>query len=181
MSQTHDALLKRYLRLPERLEAAITGLSDSDLDLRGEGWSIREYVHHTVEGELLWQVNLRAILGTDGIEFPFQWYFRLSQDEWAQRWASCKRAIEPTLALFRASTRSLAELLRCVDPEAWKHHGLVTWPRAKEITRLTVRDILLIHIGHMDQHTADIRVIREMHGLYPNTKDTKDTTDRTAE
>jgi uncharacterized damage-inducible protein DinB len=162
MSQTHDALLKRYLRLPERLEAAIAGLSDSDLDLQGKGWSIREYVHHTVEGELLWQVNLRAILGTDGIEFPFQWYFRLSQDEWAQRWASCKRAIEPTLALFRASTRSLAELLRCVDPEAWKHHGLVTWPGAKEIKHLTIREILLIHIGHMDQHTADIRSIREL-------------------
>jgi hypothetical protein len=181
MSQTHEALLKKYLQLPGRLETAITGLSEADLDLRGEGWSIREYVHHTVEGELLWQVNLRAILGTDGIEFPFQWYFRLSQDEWAQRWASCKRAIEPTLALFRASTRSLAELLRCVDPEAWKHHGLVTWPGAKEIKRLTVREIILIHIGHMDQHTADIQAIREMHGLYPNTKDTKDTTDRTAE
>jgi DinB superfamily len=163
MSQTHVVLIKKYLQLPERLEAAITGLSESNLDLRAEGWSIREYVHHTVEGELLWQVNLRAILGTDGIEFPFQWYFTLSQDEWAQCWASDKRAIEPTLALFRASTRSLAELLHYVDPQAWKHHGLVTWPGAKEITRLTVREILLIHIGHMDQHTRDIRAIRELH------------------
>ncbi len=63
MSGTHDVLLKKYLQLPDRLEAAIAGLSESDLDLRGEGWSIREYVHHTVEGELLWQVNLRAIRG----------------------------------------------------------------------------------------------------------------------
>jgi hypothetical protein len=163
MSQRHDVLLKKYLQLPERLETAIASLSESELDLRGEGWSIREYVHHTVEGELLWQVNLRVILGTDGIEFPFQWYFTISQDEWAQRWASCKRAVEPTLALFRASTRSLAELLRCVDPQAWKHFGWVTWPGAKEPTRLTVRDILLIHIGHMDQHEADIRAIRELH------------------
>jgi DinB superfamily len=163
MSTSHDVLLKKYLQLPERLETAIAGLSESELDLRGEGWSIREYIHHTVEGELLWQVNLRAILGTDGIEFPFQWYFALSQDEWALHWASCKRAVEPTLALFRASTRSLAELLRCVDPQAWKHFGRVTWPGAKEIKRLTVREIVLIHIGHMDQHAADIRAIRELH------------------
>jgi len=162
MSENHDALLKKYLQLPDRLEAAVAGLSESDLDLRGEGWSIRQYVHHTVEGELMWQLYLRAILGTNGIEFPIQWYFAISQDEWAQHWASDKRAIEPTLALFRASTRSLAELLRCVDPEAWKHYGYVTWPGAKEVTRLTVRDIVLIHIGHMDQHTEDIRSIREL-------------------
>lgn len=163
MSTTHATLLKKYLQLPDRLEAAIAGLSESDLDMKGAGWSIRQYVHHTVEGELMWQLFLRAILGTDGIEFPIQWYFAISQDEWAQHWASDMRCIEPTLALFRASTRSLNELLRCVDPQAWQHFGYVTWPGAKEATRLTVRDILLIHIGHMDQHTADIRAIRDLH------------------
>jgi hypothetical protein len=163
MSESHVVLLKKYLQLPERLEAAIAGLSESDLDLRGEGWSIRQYVHHTVEGELMWQLFLRAILGTNGIEFPIPWYFVLSQDEWAECWASDRRAIEPTLALFRASTRSLAELLRCVEPAAWKNFGRVTWPGAKQETRLTVRDIVLIHIGHMDQHAADIRTIRKTH------------------
>ena len=164
MSETHTALLKKYLQLPERLEAAIAGLVESDLDLKNEGWSIRQYVHHTVEGELIWQLFLRAILGTDGIEFPIPWYFAISQDQWAECWASDRRAIEPTLALFRASTRSLAELLVCVDPAAWKHFGRVTWPGAQKETRLTVRDILLIHIGHMDQHEADIRTIRERYG-----------------
>ena len=163
MSAAHAALLKKYLQLPDRLEAAVAGLSESDLDLRGAGWSIRQYVHHTVEGELMWQLSLRAILGTNGIEFPIQWYFAISQDEWAQHWASDKRAIEPTLALFHASTRSLVELLRSVDPEAWKHFGRVTWPENDKETRLTVRDIVLIHIGHMDQHTKDIQAIRELH------------------
>jgi len=159
MNGTHEVLLKHYLQLPDRLEAAIAGLSESDLDLRGEGWSIRQYVHHTVEGELMWQLFLRAILGTNGIEFPIQWYFAISQDEWAERWVSAKRAVEPTLALFRASTSSLAELLRHVEPGAWKHFGRVTWPSAKEETCLTVRDIVLIHISHMDQHETDIREI----------------------
>ena len=107
MSTSHEVLLKKYLQLPERLEAAIAGLDESDLDLRGEGWSIRQYVHHTVEGELMWQLFLRAIVGTDGIEIPIQWYFAISQDEWAECWASDKRAIEPTLALFRGSTVNL--------------------------------------------------------------------------
>jgi hypothetical protein len=163
MSTSHDFLFKKYLALPDRLEAAVAGLSEADLDLKGEGWSIRQYVHHTVEGELIWQVNLRAILGTNGIEFPFQWYFLLSQDEWAEKWASDKRLIEPTLILFRGSTRSLVELLRCIDPQDWKHFGRVTWPGAKKETRFSVRDIVLMHLGHMDQHEADIRAIRELH------------------
>ena len=127
MTDSHEALLKRYLQLPERLEVAIAGLSNSELDLtKGEGWSIRQYVHHTVEGELMWQIFLRAIVGRDGIEFPIAWYFDLPQEEWAQRWAYDKRTVEPTLALFRSSTRALVEMLRKIPPEAWEHNGRVT-------------------------------------------------------
>jgi hypothetical protein len=164
MSDTHASLLERYLQLPKRLETAIAGLSEADFDLSLEtGWSIRAYVIHTVEGELVWQLNLRAILGRDGIEFPMQWYFGLPQEEWASRWAYEKRALDPSLVLFRGSTASLVELLRNISPEAWEHCGRVTWPGNDKETRLSVRDILLIHIRHMDQHTADIRAIRELH------------------
>jgi hypothetical protein len=164
MNAENNALLEKYLQLPGRLEAAITGLDETDLDLTlGKGWSIRAYVHHTVEGELMWQVNLRAILGRDGIEFPFGWYFGLPQDEWAERWIYGKRAVGPSLALFRGSAASLAELLRNVPPEAWEHSGRVTWPGDDKETRLTVRDIVLIHLRHMDQHTADIQAIRAAH------------------
>jgi len=164
MTRAHDSLLKRYLKLPDRLEAAIAGLDEALLDLTlGSGWSIREYLHHTVEGELMWQMFLRAILGRDGIEFPIQWYLTITQDEWAECWASGKRAVEPTLALFRGSTASLVELLRNVGPEAWEHYGRVSWPNADKETRYTVRDIVLMHLGHMDQHSADIQAIRSVH------------------
>ena len=61
-----------------------------------------------------------------------------------------------------ASTRSLVELLRCLTGslEALRARDLAG---SQEGNRLTVRDIVLIHIGHMDQHEADIRAIRELH------------------
>ena len=164
MNEAHETLFKRYLQLPERLETAIDGLDEAGLDLKGEGWSIRAYVHHAVEGEVMWQLYLRAILGRDGTEFPIQWYMGLPQEEWAKRWAYGKRAIGPTLIQFRGSTASLVELLRNVPPEAWEHTGRVTWPGDDKETRLSVRDIVLIHIRHIDQHTADIRAIRQLHG-----------------
>ena len=164
MSKSHAVLLNRYLQLPEKLEDAIRGLSEADLNLtRGEGWSIRAYVHHAVEGELMWQMFLRAILGTNGIEFPIQWYFAIPQDVWAQNWAYDKRPIEPTLALFHASTRNLVELLQHISADVWKNFGRVTWPGANEETTLTVRDILIMHLRHMDQHVTDIQNIRTLH------------------
>ncbi len=62
MTVKHTTLLNKYLQLPDRLEAAIAGLDEEQLNLTlGKGWSIREYVHHTVEGELMWQLFLRPI------------------------------------------------------------------------------------------------------------------------
>ena len=165
MSDSNSSLLKRYLKLPDQLEAAIAGLDDDQLDLSmGTGWSIREYVHHTVEGEQMWQLFLKAILGQDGIQIPIQWYFALTQDEWAKRWASGKRAVGPSLGLYRASTASLVELLSNVPAEAWEHSGCVTWPDEEEETNLGVRDIVLMHLGHVEHHTGDIRAIRAEHG-----------------
>jgi hypothetical protein len=65
--------------------------------------------------------------------------------------------------LFRGSTQSLVELLQHVDPQAWKHCGVVTFPGSTQAKRFTVRDIVLMHIGHMDQHTEDIQRIRGQH------------------
>jgi len=165
MSKDHEALLEKYLQLPNRLEAAIAGLDEAGLDMKSEGWSIRAYIHHTVEGELMWQLFLRAILGSDGIHIPIDWYFDLEQQEWAERWSYGKRATGPTLALFRASTAALVELLRNVPPEAWERAGHITWPGAEKESRISVRQIVLMHLRHVDGHAADIRAIRALHGL----------------
>ncbi len=161
MSGPHESLLNKYLGLPDRLEAAIAGLSESQLDLQGEGWSIRSCIHHLVEGELIWQVNLRAAAGSDGIEFPMGWYFSQPQEVWAKDWCYDRRPVAPSLDLYRASTRNLVEFLRLAPLEVWKRAGRVTWPGEFEERSLSVRDIVLIQIRHMDGHAADIQAVRE--------------------
>ena len=163
MSTENESLLQKYLQLPDCLENAVAGLSDSDLDLcEGTGWSIRQIVHHVVEGENLWQVNLRAIVGTDGILFPFAWYLTLSQDEWVKRWAYDKRSLGPSLAFYRASTWDLVEFLRNI-PDAWDHFGRVTWPGKQEESCGTVREIVEMNIRHAGQHVEEIQAIRALH------------------
>jgi hypothetical protein len=166
VNQSRARLLEGYCQLPDQLESAVSGLSDAALDLTlGEGWSIREYAHHTVESEYMWQLFLRAVLGKDGIEIPIQWYFSLSQEQWARGWAFTGRAIGPGLVLLRSNTRSLVELLRHVPASFWKNTGRVTWPGAQEEQSLNVGDILRMQIRHVRQHSADISAIRELHHI----------------
>jgi hypothetical protein len=164
MTVSHDTLIKKTRSLPGRLEASIAGLSASQLSLKNEGgWSIREYVHHTVEGALIWQVLLRAVAGTSGITFPIDWYFRLPQDEWVKHWKYEQRDVVASLALFRGSIASLADLLEQLDALTWRNYGTVTWPGDSTKTRLSVRNIVEMDIGHVDQHSADILAIRKLH------------------
>jgi hypothetical protein len=163
MIEENETLLQKYLQLPDCLEGALAGLSESNLDLKqNDGWTIRQIVHHVVEGENIWQLNLRVIVGTDGILFPFTWYFAISQDEWAKRWAFDKRPLGPSLALYRANTWNLVELLQNV-PDAWDHFGRVTWRGEQEETRMTVREIVEMNLRHMDCHVEEIQAIRALH------------------
>ena len=165
MSKSHDELLREYRKLPERLEEAISGLDESDLDLRLEsGWSIREYICHLVEGEQLWQINLRVILGLNGSEFPMTWYPMLgSQERWAEMWAYGKRSLRVLLEQYRADTQYLVDILKNLPPDVWEHYGRITWPGYEEESRYSVREIVEMHLQHLDVHAEDIRAIRALH------------------
>ena len=156
-------LLGDYLKLPDRLEAVIAGLDENDLDLGlDSGWSIREYICHLVEGELLWQINLRVIIGLNGENFPFTWYPEHSQDEWAEYWAYGGRSLNVLLDQYRADTQYLVDTLKHL-PDVWEHYGCIKWPGYDQDSRYTVRDILEMNIHHLDEHTEDIRAIRALH------------------
>jgi len=164
MNEPEAELLDEYLNLPERLDTVIAGLEEKDLDLCLEsGWSIREYICHLVEGEQLWQVNLRMIIGLSGEKLPFSWYPEHSQDEWAELWAYGKRSLNVLLEQYHADTRYLVDTLKHL-PEVWENYGCIKWPGYVEERRYTVRDIVEMHIQHLDEHADDIRAIRAHHG-----------------
>jgi hypothetical protein len=165
MSKSHDELLCEYSQLPERLEKIIAGLEESELDLCLEsGWSIREYICHLVEGEQLWQINLRMIIGLNGANFPFTWYPQHSQIEWAELWAYDKRCTQVLLDQYRADTQYLVDILKNLPDAVWDHYGCVTWPGDEVESQYNVRDIVEMQLSHLDIHGEDIRAIRALHG-----------------
>ncbi len=164
-SRSQDEVLELYLGGPILLEQAFQGLTEPDLDLSlgPDTWSIRQYVHHVVDGDDIWRTAIRAALGGIQRAFSFQWYWDIPQDAWAVRWAYAGRPLDPSVALLHAGRRYVAGLLRTI-PGAWERSLTMHWPGGQE-QKITVRDILEIQADHIVAHVRDIQAIREAHGL----------------
>jgi len=160
-----DSLLARYAEGPGQLEAALEGLSAADLDvaLTPGTWTIRQIVHHIVDGDDLWKTAIKAALGNSRGLFSYCWYWNKPQDEWAEDWAYGERAIEPSLALFRANRRHIVQLLERA-PDGWEQHTLITLPDGEE--RPTgIAYVVEMQTDHVTGHIDDIRQIRQAHNL----------------
>ena len=98
IEQGHDpaAILARYTDGVAQLEAAIVGLTESDLDIAqaADTWTIRQIVHHVIDGDDLRKVCIKAALGNSEGIFSLQWYWDKPQDEWVESWDYAGRAIE---------------------------------------------------------------------------------------
>ncbi len=165
--QTPDlkATVTRCAGGPARLEDAIAGLSEADLDfaLTPGTWTIRQLVHHIVDGDDLWKTCIKAALGNSKGEFSLQWYWDRPQDAWVESWNYAGRAIEPSLALLNANRRHVVQLLERI-PDPWDRDILVRWPSGEE-ARLTVGDVVEMQADHLAGHLDDILAVRKAHDL----------------
>ena len=57
--------INRFREGPARLEAAVLGLPDDVLDFvpGGGGWTIRQIVHHVVDGDDIWKLGIKLAMG----------------------------------------------------------------------------------------------------------------------
>jgi uncharacterized damage-inducible protein DinB len=163
MDSTDADILERYAGGPALLEAAIAGLSDAELDraLEPGSWSIRQLVHHVVDGDDIWKTCLKAALGNSGARYSQGWY--ATDNHWAATLDYAARPVEPALALLRANRAYVVELLRHL-PDGWSRHVVFRWDDDAEPRTVTPREIVAMQARHVDAHLADIRAIRTAYG-----------------
>ena len=156
-----SATLALYADGPAQLEAALTGLTESDLDLArtSDSWTIRQIVHHLADGDDLWKTCVKAALGNREGLFSLQWYWDKPQTEWAENWKYANRGIEPSLALLRANRRHIVELVQ-QTPDAWEKSIRLKWPEGEE-ERITIGEVLGDQASHVVGHIHDIQMIRQ--------------------
>ncbi len=151
--------ISRFREGPSLLEAAVMGLKDDELDAvpaKG-GWTIRQIVHHVVDGDDIWKLGIKMAMGADQAELALGWYQEASQQTWGERWAYGSRSLDVSLALLKAIRVHILQLLEHV-PEAWNRAVLVRTPDG-QCERVPVGFVIQMQADHLFHHLGRIRDI----------------------
>ena len=162
--EDRDEALSRYREGPILLERAVMGLRDADLDDKpsGGGWSVRQIVHHIVDGDDIWKLCIKMAIGNEQAEFSLGWYWSQTQDTWADRWAYNQRSIGTSLSLLKANREHVLQLLANV-PEAW-NRVVVVRTRQGDIEQVPVGFVIQMQADHLLHHIERIRAILRERG-----------------
>jgi hypothetical protein len=162
--EDRDDAISRFREGPMLLEHAVMGLTDSELDFKpsGGGWSIRQIVHHIVDGDDIWKLGIKMAIGNEQAEFSLGWYSSLTQDTWADRWAYSQRSIGTSLSLLKATREHVLQLLASV-PEAWNRAVVVRTPKG-EVEEVPVGFVIQMQADHVSHHLKRIRAILQEGG-----------------
>jgi len=157
--EDRDRALTRFREGPILLERTVMGLRDSELDFKpsGGGWSIRQIVHHIVDGDDIWKLAIKMAIGNEQAEFSLGWYASQTQETWADRWAYSQRSIGPSLSLLKAIREHVLQLLAGV-PEAWNRAVVVRSPKG-EIEKVPVGFVIQMQADHLLHHVERIRAL----------------------
>lgn len=141
---------------PTRLWAAVTGLTEAQLDTpyRPGGWTVRQVVHHLADSHLNSYVRFRLALTED--EPTIKPY---GQELWANLSDARTAPAELSLTLLDTLHQRWVLLLRSLKPEdfsrALKH---------PELGRVTLEKYLALYAWHGKHHVAHITGLRQRSG-----------------
>jgi uncharacterized damage-inducible protein DinB len=146
---------------PDILEKSIAGLSGKELDYApfSGGWTIRQIIHHIVDGDDLWKIGIKIAFGDQQAEFSLKWYLALPQTEWTKKWGYKNRSIDISLALFKANREHIIQLLETI-PDAWTKSVKFLEPDSK-IEIVPVGFVIQMQADHVVHHVKRIAEIRK--------------------
>lgn len=141
---------------PARLEAAVRGLSDKQLDTpyREGGWTVRQVVHHVPDSHLNSYMRFKLALTEE--EPTIRTY---KEDRWAELPEAKSAPIAPSLALLSSLHMRWMLMLRALQPADWKRTF-----RHPEIGLMTLEKTLALYAWHGKHHVAHVTGLRERMG-----------------
>jgi len=141
---------------PEKLRAAVAGLSDVQLDTpyRPGGWTVRQVVHHVPDSHLNSYVRFKLALTED--EPTIKPY---AEDRWAELADTQSTPIEVSLSLLESLHDRWVRLLRSLALGDWKRTF-----RHPELGAMTLEKTLALYSWHGKHHVAHITSLRQREG-----------------
>ena len=149
--EQRDKFIKTILALPQRLEGAVGGLSERQLDTpyRPGGWTIRQTVHHIADSHLNSFVRFKLALTEDAPTIrPYY------EDRWANL-ADSEMPIDVSLKIIEGLHLRWATLLLNMSDADFKRELI-----HPETGAWTLEKMLALYDWHSRHHTAHITNLR---------------------
>ena len=140
-------------------------MSDAQLDYSGRPgeWTIRQIVHHLVDGTLIWSVFFNRAIGTPGESAQFAARFP-GNDEWAAAMEFEKRPVKAAVALVVAHHQFLAEAAGHFS-DAWDREVEFPASEGRQGRKMTAGQIISMLGEHLVEHVNMIEDIKQRHGI----------------
>ncbi len=146
-----------------RLETAVAGLSETDLDwvsAPGE-WSIRQIVHHVADDGDAWSMPFKKARATPGAPIRFEGF--PGNEAWAEGLAFDKRPIVTAVALMRAHRRVMAELAEYFSGE-WERCVSIVDSEGHIVQQIGAGQIIRMLAEHLNEHVSNIEALKQKQG-----------------
>ncbi len=156
MPGVRGAHMQTLRLLPERLRAAVSGLTDHQLDTpyREGGWTVRQVVHHVADSHANSYIRFKLALTED-------WPTIKTYDEaaWADLADSRRLPVEVSLNLIEALHGRWVRLLESLSEDDFRK-GF----EHPEMGRQNLASVLALYDWHSRHHTAHIVSLRARQG-----------------
>ena len=151
--------IEQIAKTPERLRAAIGGLSDTQLDTpyRPEGWTVRQVIHHVPDSHLNSYIRFKLALTED--EPTIKPY---AEDRWAELSDGRSGPVEVSLRLLECLHSRWVALLRSLTESDWKRTF-----RHPDLGVLRLDQNAALYAWHGRHHEGHITSLRERMGWKP--------------
>jgi uncharacterized damage-inducible protein DinB len=150
------AAIRDLEALPDRLAAAVAGLSDKQLDTpyRPGGWTVRQVVHHVPDSHLNAYIRMKLAATED--RPPMKTY---EEKAWAEQTDARTAPLEPSLALVRALHDRWTVWLRSLDDATLARAG-----RHPDWGEVSIDELIQQYAWHSRHHVAHITSLRGREG-----------------
>jgi hypothetical protein len=155
-AQELAAFVDQIAETPAHMRAAISGLSDSQLDTpyRPGGWTVRQLAHHVPDSHMNSYVRFRLALTEDQpVIKPYD------EKRWAELPDARTMPVEPSLALLESLHARWAPLLRSLADSDWKRTF-----RHPELGLVSLENNAALYAWHGRHHVAHITALRQRMG-----------------
>lgn len=156
-SPERSTAIQNIAELPEKLRAAVTGLTDEQLDspYREGGWTVRQTVHHVADSHMQASGRFRMALTEDWpVVAPYQ------EALWADLPDARTMPVEVSLQLLDSVHARWTAVLRTISDEDWSKRGY----SHPQNGRQSLEQIAALYAWHGRHHTAHITSLRERMG-----------------